>query len=115
MAHTRGPTVPLDGRGMFPQHEHRFPAFTVQLLEQDEWFFFHAEAAFLVAEDDVEGVLAPVGVDVVFLESGGEDFVTGVFHADAELLEDLNRRSLAARVHTGSVVLGLKRVTERLG
>lgn len=43
----------------------------------------------LIAEYNVEGVLLWVGVDVVFFEGGGEDFLARVGHADAEGFEDL--------------------------
>ena len=86
------------------------------MLEKDEWFLFHTETAFLVAENDVEGVLAPVGVDVVFFEGGGQDFMAGVFHADAEGFEDFDRRGVAGCVDAGGVVLlRLHGVAERLG
>ena len=75
---------------MFPQHKHRFPALTIQLLEQDERLLLQTETALLVAVDNVEGVLAPIGVDVVFLERRGEDLVAGIFHADAEGFEDVD-------------------------
>jgi hypothetical protein len=51
------------------EHEHGFPTFLVQLFEKEQGFFFQAEAPLLVAVDDVEGVLAPVIVDVVAFES----------------------------------------------
>jgi hypothetical protein len=54
---------------MAAQHEHGFPTFLVELLEEEQRFFFQAKAALLVAMDDVEGVLAPVVVDVVAFES----------------------------------------------
>jgi hypothetical protein len=54
---------------MAAQHEHGLPTFLVKLLEEEQRFFFQAKATFLVAMDDVEGVLAPVVVDVVAFES----------------------------------------------
>jgi hypothetical protein len=54
---------------MPPKHEHRLPPFLVQLLEQEQRFFFEADTALLVAVHDVEGVLAPVVCDVVSFES----------------------------------------------
>ena len=54
---------------MAAKHEHGFTTFLVELFEEEQRFFFQAEAAFLVAVDDVEGVLAPVIVDVVAFES----------------------------------------------
>lgn len=53
---------------MAPEHEHGFTAFFVELFEEEQGFFFQAEAALLVAVHDVEGVLAPVVVDVVAFE-----------------------------------------------
>lgn len=44
----------------------------------------------MIAVDDVEGVVLPVGVDVVFFEGGGQDFLARVFHADAEGFEDFD-------------------------
>ena len=51
-----------------PEHEHGLAAFFVELFEEEQGFFFQAEAALLVAVHDVEGVLAPVVVDVVAFE-----------------------------------------------
>ena len=95
-AHATRPAVSFHGRGVFPEHKHRFPPLTIQLLEQDQRLLFQTQTALLVAVDDVEGVLAPVGVDVVFLERGGEDFVAGIFHADAEGFEDVDRGVVVA-------------------
>ena len=53
---------------MAAKHEHGFPTFLVELFEEEQRLFFQAEAALLVAVDDVEGVLAPVVVDVVAFE-----------------------------------------------
>ena len=78
------------GRGVFPEHKHRFPPLAIQLLEQDEGFLFQSEATFLVAVNDVQSVLPPVGVDIVFFERGGEYFVARIFHADAERFEDVD-------------------------
>lgn len=50
------------------EHEHGFPTFFIQLLEQQEGFFFQSQAAFLVAVDDVQCVLPPVVGDVVAFE-----------------------------------------------
>ena len=54
-----------------PEHEHGLAAFFVELFEEEQGFFFQAEAALLVAVHDVEGVLAPVVVDVVAFEGLG--------------------------------------------
>lgn len=51
-----------------PEHEHGFAPFFVELFEEEQGFFFQAEAALLVAVHDVEGVLPPVVVDVVAFE-----------------------------------------------
>ena len=51
------------------QHEHRFPALFVQLLEQQERLLFQPETALLVTVHDVEGILPPVIRDVVAFES----------------------------------------------
>ena len=53
---------------MAAKHEHGFPTFLVELFEEEQRLFFQAEAALLVAVHDVEGVLAPVVVDVVAFE-----------------------------------------------
>ena len=53
---------------MEAKHEHGFTTFIVELFEEEKRFLFQAEAALLVAVDDVEGVLAPVVVDVVAFE-----------------------------------------------
>jgi hypothetical protein len=55
--------------GMLAEHEHWFTTFTFELFKQHEWFFFQAQAAFLIAVDNVEGILAPVVLDIVSLES----------------------------------------------
>lgn len=47
------------------QHEHGLAALLVELLEEQERLLLQAEAALLVAVHDVQGVLAPVVVDVV--------------------------------------------------
>ena len=64
---------------MAAQHEHGFPTFLVKLLEEEQRFFFQAKAALLVAMDDIEGVLAPVVVDVVAFESLREDLLVNVY------------------------------------
>lgn len=74
---------------MPPEHEHRLSSFLVQLLEEYQRFLSQAQAAFLITVDDVERVLPPIGVDVVFFERSGEHFLTGVIHADTEGLEYL--------------------------
>jgi hypothetical protein len=76
--------------GVLAEHEHWFTTFTFELFEQHEGFLFQTQAAFLVAVDNVKGVLAPVVLNVVSLESYRQDFVTGVFDAYAERLENLN-------------------------
>lgn len=53
---------------MAAQHEHGFSTFLVELFEEEQRFFFQAETALLVAMNDVEGVLAPVVVNVVAFE-----------------------------------------------
>lgn len=50
------------------EHEHGFPSFFIQLLEQQEGLLFQSQAAFLVAVDDVQCVLPPVVGDVVAFE-----------------------------------------------
>jgi hypothetical protein len=72
------------------EHEHWFTTFTFELFEQHKWFFFQAQAAFLIAVNNVKGVLAPIVLDVVSLKSYRQDFVTGVFDAYAERLENLD-------------------------
>jgi hypothetical protein len=56
-------------RGVSAQHEHGLPAFSVQLLEEQERLLLEAETSLLVAVHDVEGVLSPVVRDVVSFES----------------------------------------------
>jgi hypothetical protein len=53
---------------MAAKHEHGFPTFLVELFKEEQRFFFQAKTALLVAVDNVEGVLAPVVVDVVAFE-----------------------------------------------
>lgn len=101
---TQPTRIPLERGGMFPKHEHGFPALAIELFEQNQRLFPQAEAALLVAVDDVEGVVFPVGVDVVFFEGGGEDFFAGVFHADAEGFEDFDAGGVGAGARGGGVV-----------
>jgi hypothetical protein len=51
---------------MLSQHEHGLPTFLVQLLEQDERSFVQTQATLLVAVHNIQGILSPVGGDVVF-------------------------------------------------
>ncbi len=109
---TQPTRMPLKRRGMFPKHEHGFPALAIELFEQNKRLLPQAETALLVAVDDVEGVVFPVGVDVVFFEGGGEDFFAGVFHADAEGFEDFDAGGVRAGARGWGVVgwcgLGLR-------
>lgn len=66
------------------EHEHGFLVLAVQLLEQDQRFLLQSQAALLVAVDNVQRILPPVGVDVVLLQRGRKHFVARVFHADPE-------------------------------
>lgn len=75
---------------MPPEHEHGFSALAIQLLEQNERFLFQAQTALLIPINNVESVLPPVGVDVVLFERCREDFMTRVFHADAEGFENFD-------------------------
>lgn len=61
-----------------PQHEHGLAALLVELLEEKQRFFLEAEAALLVAVNDVQRVLAPVVVDVVAFEGLVGGVVSGV-------------------------------------
>lgn len=97
----------LRGRSMPPKHKHRLAALKVQLFEQLERFLVEAQTALLVAVDDVERILTPGRVDVVFLERGGEDFVAGVVDADAELFDDVDAGGLALGVAVWRRFVGL--------
>jgi len=49
----------------------------------------------LIAIDDIQRVLPPIGINVVLFQRCREDFVTRIFHADTERLEDLDGWGLA--------------------
>lgn len=72
-----------------PQHKQRFLAFLIQLFEKEERFLIHGDATLFVTVDYEERVFLPWRYDVVLFESGGEDFVCGVFYGDAETFEDV--------------------------
>lgn len=65
LPHTRTIAPALGGCGMSPQHEHRLPAFLVQLLEEEERLLFQAETPLLVAVYNVQRILPPIVLDVV--------------------------------------------------
>lgn len=71
------------------EHEHGFPTFFIQLLEQQEGFLFQPQAAFLVAVDDVQCVLPPVVGDVVAFESLPVTHLMSMMH-DLELKERID-------------------------
>lgn len=78
--------------GVLSQHEHGLPPFLVELLEEDERSLVQAETALLVSVHNVQGVLPPIGCDVVFLERHRQDLVAGVVDGHAEGLEYLDLR-----------------------
>lgn len=83
---------------MLPQHEHWFPTFLVQLLEQDERSFVQTQATLLVAMHDVQSVLSPVGGDVIFFKRDGKNFVAGIVDGNAKGFEDFDLGVGNARV-----------------
>jgi len=74
---------------MFPEHEHRFPPFAIELLEQHERLLFKSQASLLISMNDIQGVLPPVIVDLVAFERHREDFVARVLDGHPERLENL--------------------------
>ena len=70
------------------EHEHGFPTFFIQLLEQQEGFLFQSQTAFLVAVDDVQCVLPPVVGDVVAFEGLQNTCSMSMMH-DIELKGDV--------------------------
>ena len=102
--------------GVLSQHEHGLPPFLVELLEEDERSLVQAQTALLVPVDDVQGVLPPIGCDVVFLERHGQDLVAGVVDGHAEGLEYLDlgvRRGGLLRARRGLHVVGSGAAGER--
>ena len=72
------------------QHEHGLLAVPIEVFEERERLLLEPDTALLVPVDDVERVLAPVGLDVVFAQGGREDLVARIFETDAEGFEDFN-------------------------
>ena len=66
-----GPRMAFGRRGMASQHKHGLPAFQIELLEKLERFLVVSQTPLLVTVHDIQRVLAPGSVDVVFSESGG--------------------------------------------
>lgn len=70
--------------GMLPKHEHGFPAFFVELLEQNQRPLVQPQTTLLITVDNIQSILPPVCCNVVFLERNGKDFVTRVIDGNAE-------------------------------
>lgn len=84
---------------MAPQHEHGLAALLVELLEEQQRLFLEAEAALLVAVNDVQRVLAPVVVDIVAFEGLVGGVVSG---AVLQVLEEEGGRDVLTTGSTTS-------------
>ena len=89
-AHATRPTVSLHRRGVFAEHEHWFLALSIQLFEKYKRLLLQSKTSLLIAKDDIQGVILPIGVDVVFLEGRRENLFAWVIHGDAEGFEDFD-------------------------
>lgn len=90
-------------RCVFPEHKHWFPAFFVELLEQNQGSLVQSQASLLIAVHNVQCILPPICRDVIFLKRNRKDLVTRVVNGNAEGLEyfDLRVRGWCGRRRIG--------------
>lgn len=106
--HPTGPTVAFQRRGMLSEHEHGLFAFLVELLEQDQRFLLQPQTPLLIAIDDVQRVVLPIGNDVVLFESCWQHLFAGVLHRYSERFEYFHARAAPGVLGLVGLLRGLR-------